>query len=212
VLLVAALNDSPSLSEALQASARVFGPDLTIDVLIPAVSARLVELGETDIAFWHPLMRSAIPQRASMSQRHAAHAALADVLIDQPERRVWHRAASLIGPSESVAAELVDASRRAQRQGGNAVAIAGLERAAQLSEDSAALGADGRPRKRTTLIVCPRHPSVVGAGISATARTFALRRARKAGPVAQAGPPPDACAGRFVGRRGSRARRNRPWR
>lgn len=140
VLLVAALNDSPSLSEVLDASTRLLGPDLTIDVLIPAVSARLVELGETDLAFRHPLMRSAIPQRASMSQRHAAHGALADVLIDQPERRVWHRAASAIGPDETVASELVRASERAQQRGASAVAIAGLQRAAQLSEDAADRG------------------------------------------------------------------------
>ncbi len=135
-LLVAALNDRPSLSETLAASRLLVGSDLTIQALVPAVSARLAQLDDTNITFRHPLMRAAITQQASISQRHAAHAALADALVDHPERRVWHRAASVIGPNESVAAELETMARRAQQRGAVAVAIAGLERAAHLSEGS----------------------------------------------------------------------------
>ena len=39
-LLVAALNDSTSLSEVLAASALLAGPDLNIDALVPAVLAQ----------------------------------------------------------------------------------------------------------------------------------------------------------------------------
>ncbi|MGH2910433.1 MAG: helix-turn-helix transcriptional regulator [Solirubrobacteraceae bacterium] len=135
-LLVAALNDSTSLREALTASTRLIGPELNVDALVPAVTARLVELDESDITFRHPLMRAAIAQQASISQRHAGHAALAAVLGEQPERRVWHRAASVIGPDEAVAAELEAASEQAQRRGASAIAASALERAAKLSDPS----------------------------------------------------------------------------
>jgi AAA ATPase domain len=139
-LLVAALNDSPSLREVLAASALPTGADLTIDALVPAVSARLAQLDDAEITFRHPLMRSAIAQQASASQRHAAHSALADLLADQPERRVWHRAASVIGPDEAIALELEAIARIAQHRGASAVALAGLERAASLSADRVARG------------------------------------------------------------------------
>jgi DNA-binding CsgD family transcriptional regulator len=139
-LLVAALNDSPSLSEVLAAGALLTGPDLTIDALVPAVSARLIELDDAEITFRHPLMRSAIAQQASASQRHAAHSALAELLADQPERRVWHRAASVIGPDEAIALELEAIAGVARHRGASAVALAGLERAASLSADRVARG------------------------------------------------------------------------
>ena len=57
---------------------------MTVDVLAPAVAARLMEIDDTEYRFRHPLMRTAIHQEASVSQRHAAHAALADVLAGSP--------------------------------------------------------------------------------------------------------------------------------
>ncbi len=139
-LLVAAVNDSALLSEALGAAALLVGAGLTVDVLAPAVSARLVEIDDREFRFRHPLMRAAIRQEASMSQRHAAHAALADVLSSQPERRVWHRAASIIGPDEGVACELDAAAVRAQRRGGTVVAVSALQRAARLSDGRRRVG------------------------------------------------------------------------
>ena len=139
-LLVAALNDGGSLSEVLAASAQLAEEELTTDALDPAVSARIVDVDEARIAFRHPLMRAAIAQQASISQRQRAHAALADVLVGEPERRVWHRAASLIGPDDAVAVDLDATAARAQRRGASAVAVAGFERAAQLSADPVARG------------------------------------------------------------------------
>ena len=139
-LLVAALNDGGSLSEVLAASAQLLEEELTTDALDPAVSAQIVDVDGARIAFRHPLMRAAIAQRASISQRQRAHAALADVLVGEPERRVWHRAASLIGPDDAVAAELEATAALAQRRGASAVAVAGFERAAQLSADPVARG------------------------------------------------------------------------
>jgi DNA-binding CsgD family transcriptional regulator len=133
-LLVAALDDGPRLSEVLDAAALVAGAEVTVGALDPAVSAGLIEVDGAEFRFRHPLMRAAIRQKASMSQRQAGHAALALVLRGQPERAVWHRAASLVGPDEAVARELEAAAGDAQRRGGMAVAVSALQRAADLSD------------------------------------------------------------------------------
>ena len=143
-LLVAAVDDGTQLSEVLDAAALLVSGQVTIDVLAPAVSAGLVEINGTQFRFRHPLMRAAIRQEASISQRQAAHAALADVLRGQPERAVWHRAASVLGPDETVAEELDAAAGQAVRRGGTAVAVSALQRAADLS--------DGPQRARRLLL------------------------------------------------------------
>jgi hypothetical protein len=115
--------------------ARVGQPgEVTAGVLDPAVSARLIEINGAEFRFRHPLMRAAIRQVASISQREAVQAALADVLADRPDRAFWHRAASIVGPDEAVACELEAAARHAQRRGGIAVAVSALQRAAELSD------------------------------------------------------------------------------
>jgi DNA-binding CsgD family transcriptional regulator len=133
-LLVAAVDDSPALSEVLAATSLLADEGAGIEVLDPAIGARLVELDDDRVRFGHPLMRAAIHQQASISQRHAAHAALHDVLSAEPERALWHRAASIVGPDEVVAGELEAAAARAQRRGRDAVAVQALMRAARLSD------------------------------------------------------------------------------
>jgi len=135
LLLTAAADDGGVVGEVVAAAVILNGAGLTVDAFAPAVAARLVEIQGTRLRFRHPLIRSAIYQAASASQRQAAHAALAEVLAGQPDRRVWHRAAAALGLDEQVAAELQEAAGRAGRRGAAAVAIAALERAAQLSED-----------------------------------------------------------------------------
>jgi DNA-binding CsgD family transcriptional regulator/tetratricopeptide (TPR) repeat protein len=81
-------------------------------------------------------MRTAIRQEASIAQRQAAHAALAEVLRDQPDRAVWHRAASIIGPDEAVAGQLEATARHARQRGGTAVAVSALQRAADLGDST----------------------------------------------------------------------------
>jgi DNA-binding CsgD family transcriptional regulator len=139
-LLAAAADDGSVLREVLAAASALEGTGVTVDALAPAVAARLVEIHETGLRFRHPLVRSAIYQAASVSERQAAHAALADLLWDQPDRRAWHRAAAALGPDEQVAADLDAAAVRAGRRGAIAVAIDALRRAAQLSEDPASQG------------------------------------------------------------------------
>jgi DNA-binding CsgD family transcriptional regulator len=139
VLLIAAADDGEVLAEVLSAASIVAGGPVPVDALAPAVSIGLVEVRGSTLHFRHPLVRSAIYQSATWSQRQAAHTALSDVLADRPDRRVWHRSAAALGPDEDLAAELDLAAARAERRGAVAVAVSAQERAAELS---------GTPRSR----------------------------------------------------------------
>lgn len=134
VLLVAALDDGDSIDEILRAASLVAGASLDLDFAAPAAEARIVDVDLQTIRFRHPLIRSAVAQSAGLGDRRRAHAALADVLADDPDRRAWHRAALLAGEHEDVALDLEAAGLRAQRRGAVAVAVSALKRAADLSE------------------------------------------------------------------------------
>ncbi len=136
-LLVAAVDDSPSAPEVLGAAVHLTGAPAGIDILEPAVRAGLITIVEGTIRFRHPLVRSALEQSAPVSRRNEAHAALAQVLASDPDRRAWHRAASIMGTDEGAAAELEAAARRAQDRGATVIAMAAEERAAALTEDPA---------------------------------------------------------------------------
>jgi DNA-binding CsgD family transcriptional regulator len=141
LLLIAALNDSDGLVEALEAASLLAGRPVTLDDVAPAVQGRLIEADDNTLRFRHSLMRSAIRQAATISRRHAAHAALADALTAQPRRRVWHRAASIVGTDDAVADELDAIAVRAQTQGNFADAVTSLERSASLSSSRDQRGA-----------------------------------------------------------------------
>ncbi len=80
------------------------GKQVTADALGPAIAARLVEVRQTSLRFRHQLsVSTAIYQAAGLAGRQAAHAALAQVLADQPDRQVWHKAAAALGPDEELA-------------------------------------------------------------------------------------------------------------
>jgi DNA-binding NarL/FixJ family response regulator len=133
-LLVAALNESSSIAETLDASRVVIGAAMQPEILTPAVDARLIDLGLGTVTFRHPLMRSAISAASSAGERQVVHRALVETLREQPDRRAWHRAAATAGTDESVAAELEAAADRARLRGGVAAATAALAQAARLSE------------------------------------------------------------------------------
>src|SRR5918995_1511582 len=110
-LLVAAANDADELTVILRASGALIDAGEPMEMLEPAVAAQLIEIDEASLSFRHPLVRSAIYEAASASERRAAHAALAS--------------------------ELEKAATRARHRGATAVALAALERAAKLSDDPA---------------------------------------------------------------------------
>ncbi|SEH01079.1 Predicted ATPase [Nonomuraea solani] len=138
LLLVAAANDGHDLADTLAGGAMVTGAEVSADALAPAVDAGLVELQEQALRFRHPLVRSAIYQRAGRTDRLAAHAALARVHGRDPDRRAWHRAAAIAHRDESVAAELEEVAARARQRGAIPVAVTALRRAAEVSEEPAA--------------------------------------------------------------------------
>jgi DNA-binding CsgD family transcriptional regulator len=134
LLLMAAVTERHDLTEILAAAGLVSGKPMTIEMLEPAAQAGIVELDIRSVRFRHPLMRSAVRDSASVAQRRRAHQAFAEILEDDPDRRVWHRAALLSGAHEDVALELEEAGRRAHRRGALHVAITALARAAELSD------------------------------------------------------------------------------
>jgi hypothetical protein len=107
----------------------------------PAVEAGLVDIGGA-VFFPHPLMRSAVYESASRSERQAAHQALADATDPNVDsvRRAWHRALGSPGPDEGIAVELERAAELARGRGGFAVAAALLERSVALTSDPAHRG------------------------------------------------------------------------
>jgi DNA-binding CsgD family transcriptional regulator len=135
VLLAAALDDESDLSEVLAAASVASGGTITADALTPATASRLIEVDQNEIRFRHPLIRSAIRQSASLSERLAGHAALAAGLGHEPDRRAWHLASSVIGRDEDVAIQLDELASKARARGAAAVSVTALERAAELSPD-----------------------------------------------------------------------------
>lgn len=133
VLLVAATDQEVVLAEVLAASSQILGEETSVDVLGPAVAGDLVAIDGERIAFRHPLIRSAIYQSASVNARRAAHAALAAVLREQPDRRTWHQAATCVGPDQQVVTDLEQLAERLARRGATTVAAKALVRAAELA-------------------------------------------------------------------------------
>jgi DNA-binding CsgD family transcriptional regulator/tetratricopeptide (TPR) repeat protein len=144
LLLVAAADDSGVLDEIMAAAQAVAGVRPRVEDLDPAVRAGLIQVEGPVARFRHPLVRSAVYQAATIAERHATHAALAEALAGDADRRVWHRAAAAVGRDAGVAAELEQAVDRARRRGDLVTAMAGYERAAALAPD---------PRRRGVLLL-----------------------------------------------------------
>jgi len=133
LLYIAAENDGSSLYEIIRAGEVLLARNLDVAALEPAVSAKLIDLDTAEARFRHPLVRSAIHQAADLAVRQKVHAALAGV-IEEQDRKLWHRAAAAMGPDEELAAELDLMARRAQRRGALTVVIEVLQNAAKLSK------------------------------------------------------------------------------
>jgi DNA-binding CsgD family transcriptional regulator len=135
LLLVAAAEPYGDLALVWRAAGRL---GIGVQAASPALDAGLVEFGAR-VRFRHPLLRSASYRAASVRDRQAVHAALAEVTdpAAEPDRRAWHRAKAAAGPDEEVATELERSAGRAQARGGLAAAAAFLERAVLLTIDPA---------------------------------------------------------------------------
>jgi DNA-binding CsgD family transcriptional regulator len=137
LLLAAAADERAAAAELLAAASFLGGAEVPLDALAPAERAGLAGVAGGSIIFRHPLVRSAVYQSAGAGGRRRAHAALAAVLTGEPDRRLWHVAASTAGPDESVATEVELLSARLARRGATGMAIAAARRAADLSTDPA---------------------------------------------------------------------------
>jgi hypothetical protein len=124
----------------------------------------LVEIDAPELRFCHPLIRSALRQKATVAQRIATYAALAEVVVD-PERKLWHRAMASVGCDEDLAADLEDYAEAARRRGAMTVAAPTLERAAVLTAEPRRKGkrlvraAEGR---RAWVCGCRPPPAAAG--------------------------------------------------
>ena len=145
-----------------------------LDDLAPAEEARLLRV-DTDtqrVSLRHPLIGSAAVEVATSGERRRAHVALAQVLVDQPERRAWHLAEAAVGSSGQAANLLDEAAHRALRKGDGVRAVTALLRAADLSPH-------GPDRARRLA-----RAAFVGADVAGELRSVPhlLLRARRADP------------------------------
>ncbi|MFI9201965.1 AAA family ATPase [Streptomyces sp. NPDC053048] len=136
LLLLAALEGTGDLG-VLQAAARHVAGGYDLDDLAPVERDRLVLVEEDArrLRFRHPLIRSAVVGHAPSSERRAVHAALAHVLVDQPERRAWHLGEATLEPDEEVAALLEHAAGLTLRRGDATGAMRTLIRSASLTPE-----------------------------------------------------------------------------
>jgi len=136
LLLLAAAADADDLGPVLAADGHD-DPGDALDAWAPAERAGLVHLDGPRFRFRHPLARAAVYQAAPLAERRGAHLALAEV-VEDPDRRAWHRAAAAVGPDAETADQLEETADRARERGGWAASARALERAADLSPDPAA--------------------------------------------------------------------------
>ena len=97
-MVVAAAADSDDFAE-IAAAVTLAVPGAGAGPLRPAVDAGVLVVSQAKVTFEHPLMRSAVYQSADADLRRRAHAAFAQVLDAQPERRAWHLAAAAPVPT-----------------------------------------------------------------------------------------------------------------
>ncbi|MGN9893549.1 LuxR C-terminal-related transcriptional regulator [Micromonospora sp. L31] len=134
VLLLAAL-DEEGVPGTLIRAARAAGT--TVEALAPAELAGLLRVEPGQVTFPQPLARAMVRGAAPLAERRAAHLLLAGALDGpgQRLRRALHLAAAAEGHDPALATELEQAAAH-DGVGGDA-ASAALQRAAELTDDSA---------------------------------------------------------------------------
>jgi hypothetical protein len=160
----------------LHRAAETLGVDMA--AADPAVDAGLLRVGG-HVEFAHPLVRSAAYRSAAAEDRHRIHRALAEATDPEtdPDRRAWHRARAMPGPSEEVAAELERSAGRAQARGGVAAAAAFLQRAVALTVDPARRAERALAAAQTSLQAGEVDAAL---GLLTTAESGALNESQRA--------------------------------
>ena len=95
---------------------------------------------EPQIQFRHPLVRSGVLQAETLHPPPGRARRPGRSLTDDPYRRTWHRAQSIVGPDDEVADELEANVGLALARGAVLSAIADLQRSAQLTSSSTRRG------------------------------------------------------------------------
>jgi DNA-binding CsgD family transcriptional regulator len=134
LLLLAGLDGTGDLS-VLAATESL---DKTLECLSPAELGRLIHIDNRarKLLFRHPLIKSAVAERASSNEICDCHLTLARLLLDQPERRAWHLAEAAIEPDDEIAELLERVARQIQRRGDALGAVSAMIRAAELSPEA----------------------------------------------------------------------------
>lgn len=130
LLLVAAADDT-GRAGVVHRAAISFGMHAT--AWDEAERSGLLTVVDDHVTVRHPLVRSAVYQSATSLERRRAHAALAQALVDDPDRQTWHRAQATSGPDPAVAEALHAVGDRAERRGAYQAAADAFDRAAVLT-------------------------------------------------------------------------------
>ncbi|MEU1621212.1 AAA family ATPase [Streptomyces sp. NPDC005722] len=136
LLLALAAEPTAPMGRLLKVATHLTDSPVSPDALQEAIDAGLVTLVGRALEFRHPLMRSAIYTRASVTDRLATHRALAAVMADTPDRQLAHQAASAIGPDDELADRLEHFADALQAAGKPAAAVPALRQAADLVHDA----------------------------------------------------------------------------
>ncbi len=134
-LLIAAVDDTGEVAGVVAAAGEA---GLPADALDSAERAGLLRVvGGRTIVFRHPLVRSALLESATDSQRRGAHAALAAALSgdEHADRRAWHKALATLSTDEEASAALEASAHRCEARAGHASAATAFIRAAELTAD-----------------------------------------------------------------------------
>lgn len=137
--ILAALAADPDCppDAAITAARALTGTDVGPAHIQPAIDADVLEIHARRLRFRHPLVRSAVYAGLPVTDRLTVHSVLADAFAGDLDRRAFHRSAATLGPDEQVGHEVEKAADRALDRGARVTAVTDLERAADLTLDSA---------------------------------------------------------------------------
>ena len=140
LVLVAVADDTGTLATVRRAAATL---GAGADALEEAEISGLLMVSGDSVTVRHPLVRSAVYQAATGSQRRDVHRALADALsgLEDADRATWHRAAAAEGPDQELSTLLDEVGLRAERRGAYRAAADAHERSAELTVDAHARAA-----------------------------------------------------------------------